>query len=170
MDVVSYLEHFPAEERAERFRDINECTLYDLEERLCVWVLHYGFSYPDEITRMDDVVSDIALEPIGFQENLAETLAPAGRCEEARHRIQRNLERWPTSVQTRILTGDAYEAISDVANALDTYATAADRAEGVQDWEWAADRVSDLFEKTGRSSEWQEFLSQHPRPDKSRDN
>jgi len=164
MALMDYLERFPEEEREERYEEVCGCTICDYEGWLLDIICRCGAKYPDEITRIADIMSGFALNATNFQEDVAEELARAGRRDEARRRIRRNVERSPENIQTHIRAGDAYEVMGAVDEALGEFTAAAEIARDSKEWGWAADRMECFLQENGRGGEYNEFLRKHPRP------
>jgi hypothetical protein len=163
--LVDHLETLPAQQRADYYDEVCECSLYDYTGDLMDFLMNQGSRFPDEAVRVSDAFA--ALDPESaecFHGDVPLYLARAGRKEEAVERIEFNLKRYPGDAWIQIHAGDAYRSLEDEDRALELYRSALRNAEDASDWEDFKDRIVSLLEKTGRMDEWPAFEEVAPRP------
>jgi len=166
--LMDYLERSPPEERAARQQEVEECGVCDHGSWLLCFVLNHGKGYPDEVTRLADVMSSFD-DAANYQGDLAFALAMADRREQALDRVRANLKRFPEDVWVQIKAGDVYAKLGDDEAALALYIHALGMEAESYDWDGAAERIIDLLGKMGRSDDWKELERKHPRHDRDVD-
>jgi tetratricopeptide (TPR) repeat protein len=162
---MDYLHSFPADERAARYDEVAECSIYDYSGWLLDRILSYGGDYPDEVTRIADTLAEIDTDnAANFQGDVPFALVQAGRRDEALERIQSNLRRFPEDIWTQIRTGDVYEELGEQATALEFYISALKMASDPSDWDAVLDRTTELLQKMGRAGDWAQIKRENPCP------
>jgi tetratricopeptide (TPR) repeat protein len=160
--LTDYLDRFPERERNARFEEIRECSTYSLDSWLVELLLDAGQDYPDEITRVADVMSSFR-DAATSQADLALALACAGRRQEATERARANVARYPGDAWAQIHAGDVYDQLKDDEEALAMFVCALDLAADLEEWDVAAERVNSVLGRTGREDAWAGVARRHPR-------
>ena len=163
MLAMDYLERFDRQDRESKFQELLGCGLYEYGEWLLDLVANCGQRFPDEATRIADIMSDFR-DGSAFQSDLAWALAWAGRREEALQRVKANLERFSGDVWTRINAGDVYEKLGDNEKALALCVGAMKMTSDPEEWDAAEERVPELLAKMGRAEEWSHIKRECPKP------
>ena len=170
LPLLDYLESFPANERAERYQEVSDCTMYDYGVVFMDTIMNEGAEMPDEATRLADVLSQADPDrAASYQGDLPFALMRAGRREQALERVQANLVRFPNDVWIRVHAGDVYAEIGDDDSALEFYISAMKATTDPSEWDVFQDRVMDVLKERGRVEEWEDLQRQAPRPAESTD-
>jgi tetratricopeptide (TPR) repeat protein len=144
--LAKYLEGFPAGERAKQFDAINRRGAYDYSNWLVNLIGDHGRKYPDAVMQIADVMAD-CVNGRSFQSESALVLAAAGRRSEAIQRVRAVVERFNDDFWARILAGDVYKEVGDVAEAKRLYAEALAMAREPSDRDAAAERLESVSPK-----------------------
>lgn len=161
--LADYLVACPPQERAARFDDVMECGLHHYGEWARDMVLHHGGEHPDEVTHLADALTGCR-DMDRVQSDLALALAMAGRREQALQRVRQSLDASPGDFWVMVLAGDVYEELGDEEEAGNLWIRALSTASDRGDWEAGAQRIQDLFQRTGRGDEWPTIQREAPAP------
>ncbi len=158
--LAKYLGGIPAGERAKQFDEINHRGMYDYSDWLLNLVGDQGRKYPDAVMQVADVMTD-CVNGRSFQSEAAMVLAAAGRRSEAIERARAIVERFSDDLWARILAGDVYKEVGNVAEAKRLYAEALAMAREANDRDAAAERLQSIDrEAETQAEQWDDVLRQ----------
>jgi tetratricopeptide (TPR) repeat protein len=163
MEVMDFLERFPVEERAAKFDEFDNGRFYDYAEWLLQLVWEDGMHYPEQATRIADVMVDCR-RGAEFQGHLAGVLMAIKRRDEAVARTEQNLARFGEDPWAKILAGDVYDQDDQPGRALGLWKEAMAMTRDASVWDSIADRLEEVARDEQRAEEVKAILAEHPRP------
>jgi tetratricopeptide (TPR) repeat protein len=164
LELTQFLKRFDGLQRAAQFDLIDEeAGYYDYTDWLIEVLDEHTRKFPATVFEIADVLSECR-EPARFETIAAMALAHAGRKDDAAVRAQNTVQRFPDDLWAHLLAGDVFEELEDEDQAIRLWTAALALAKDAVDWDAAADRLSDLFDYSGREDDVEQILKQYPRP------